>query len=62
MNTAELEREFKRKVSDEIDIEREGIDRYVVYTPFMFDDGDHFVIVLKKHDDQWRFTDEGQRC
>jgi len=59
MNTVELEREFKRKVSDEIDVEREGIDRYIVYTPFMFDDGDHFVIVLKKHDDRWRFTDEG---
>lgn len=59
MNTTELEREFKRKVSEEIDVEREGIDRYIVYTPFMFDDGDHFVIVLKKHDDHWRFTDEG---
>lgn len=59
MNTAELEREFKRKISEEIDVEREGIDRYIVYTPFMFDDGDHFVIVLKKHGDRWRFTDEG---
>ena len=59
MDTAELEREFKRKVSEEIDVEREGIDRYIVYTPFMFDDGDHFVIVLKKRDDRWRFTDEG---
>ncbi len=59
MNTAELEREFKRKVCDEIDVEREGIDRYIVYTPFMFDDGDHFVIILKKRDDQWRLTDEG---
>jgi hypothetical protein len=59
MNTAELEREFKRKVCEEIDVEREGVDRYIVYTPFMFDDGDHFVIVLKKRNDQWRFTDEG---
>jgi hypothetical protein len=59
MNTAELQREFKRKVSNEIDVEREGIDRYIVYTPFMFDDGDHFVIVLKKRDNEWRFTDEG---
>lgn len=59
MNTAGLENELKRKVSAEIDVEREGIDRYIVYTPFMFDDGDHFVIVLKKKDDRWRFTDEG---
>lgn len=59
MNTTQLEREFKRKVSAEIDVEPEGIDRYIVYTPFMFDDGDHFVIILKKRDNQWRFTDEG---
>ena len=59
MNTTQLEREFKRKVSEEIDVELEGLDRYIVYTPFMFDDGDHFVIVLKKHNDRWRFTDEG---
>ncbi len=59
MNTAGLVNEFKCKVSEEIDVEHEGIDRYIVYTPFMFDDGDHFVIVLKKHDDHWRFTDEG---
>lgn len=59
MDTAELEREFKRKVCDEIGVEREGIDRYIVYTPFMFDDGDHFVIILKRRDDKWRLTDEG---
>ena len=59
MDTAELEREFKRKVCNEIGVEREGIDRYIVYTPFMFDDGDHFVIILKKRDDHWRLTDEG---
>jgi len=59
MNTKGLEKDFKHKVSAEIAVEREGIDRYIVYTPFMFDDGDHFVIVLKKHGDGWRFTDEG---
>jgi len=59
MNTAELQREFKRKVCDEIDVEQEGLDRYIVYTPFMFDDGDHFVILLKKRKEQWHFTDEG---
>ena len=59
MDTAELEREFKQKVCAEIGVEREGIDRYIVYTPFMFDDGDHFVIILKKRDDHWCLTDEG---
>lgn len=59
MNTAELRKEFKRKVCEEIDVEPEGLQRFVVYTPFMFDDGDHFVIVLKKLAGHWVFTDEG---
>lgn len=59
MDTAELQRVLKRKVCDEIEIEQEGLDRYIVYTPFMFDDGDHFVVVLKKNGTRWCFTDEG---
>ena len=59
MNTVELERDFRRKVCDEIGVQREGVDRYIVYTPFMFDDGDHFVILLKKRAGQWCLTDEG---
>jgi hypothetical protein len=59
MNVAELQKEFKRKVCEEIDVEPEGLARFVVYTPFMFDDGDHFVIILKKSADRWILTDEG---
>ena len=59
MNATELKKEFKRKVCDEIDVEPEGIDRFIVYTPFMFDDGDHFVIIMKRHNDRWHLTDEG---
>ena len=59
MNTAELRKELKRKVCEEIEVESEGLQRFVVYTPFMFDDGDHFVIVLKRLTDRWVFTDEG---
>ncbi len=59
MNVAELQKEFKRKVCEEIDVESEGLARFVVYTPFMFDDGDHFVIILKKLADRWILTDEG---
>ena len=39
-------------------LESEGIQRYRVFTPFRFDDGDHLVIVLKKEDSQWLLTDE----
>ena len=59
MNVTELQKEFKQKVCNEIDIEQQGLDRFVVYTPFMFDDGDHFVIVLKRSGKQWILTDEG---
>jgi len=59
MNTVDLEREFRRKVSEQVRIEAQGLERYVVFQPFMFDDGDHFVVVLKKDRQQWIFTDEG---
>ncbi len=59
MNVAELQKEFKQKVCEEIDVEPEGLTRFVIYTPFMFDDGDHFVIVLKRLANRWIFTDEG---
>lgn len=55
----EIERDFKRKLCDEVGVEHEGLDRYVVYTPFTFDDGDHFVTVLKRRGDRWVLTDEG---
>lgn len=51
--------EFRNKVSREIDIEQEGLDRFIIYSPFMFDDGDHFVVILRKKHNGWYFTDEG---
>ncbi len=59
MNATELKKELKQKVCDEIDVESEGLERFIVYTPFMFDDGDHFVIVLKRLDNNWVYSDEG---
>ena len=59
MNGAALIETFRGKVCNEIDVEAEGVDRYVVYTPFMFDDGDHFVVVLRKEPNGWILTDEG---
>jgi hypothetical protein len=52
--------EFKNKVNREIDIAKEGLDRYIVLTPFMFEDGDHFPIILRKdQESNWMLTDEG---
>ena len=58
MNLASVKDEFKTKVSDQIDLEPEGEGRFLVVTPFRFEDGDHFVIVLKKEAGQWILTDE----
>lgn len=55
----EIIRSFREKVCAEVDLEGEGLDRFIVYTPFMFDDGDHFVVILRKHQGDWVLSDEG---
>ncbi len=54
-----IEREFKEKVSSKIRLQAEGVERYRVFTPFMFDDGDHLAVVLKQDDGSWVLSDEG---
>ncbi len=59
MSVETIERDFKAKVSDRIRLMSEGVDRYQVFTPFVFDDGDHLVIVLKRQNSHWVLSDEG---
>jgi hypothetical protein len=59
MDDTDLIRTFQEKLCKEIEIESLGINGYAVYTPFMFDDGDHFVVLLKKGAGGWYFTDNG---
>lgn len=54
-----ITKEFKTKVCEEIRLLEEGENRFRVFTPFRFDDGDHFSIVLKKEKNQWLLSDEG---
>ncbi len=54
-----IERDFKRKVCDQIRVSSEGVDRYRVFTPFIFSDGDHLSIILKRENHHWMLTDEG---
>jgi len=54
-----IERSFREKVCERLRLASEGLDRYRVLTPFMFDDGDHLAIVLKREDGGWVLTDEG---
>jgi len=59
MDIESLEKEFRKKVCDEIEIIGEGKDRFVVATPFTFEDGDNLNTILKKNGAGWYFTDEG---
>jgi len=54
-----IEKEFKSKVCNEVRLLQEGVDRFRVFTPFLFDDGDALAIVLRKSENEWFLTDEG---
>ncbi len=43
-----IEKQFKQKISDKITLAPEGKERFRIFTPFMFEDGDHLVTLLKK--------------
>jgi hypothetical protein len=59
MNPESIVQEFRRKVCEGIRLTSEGVNRYIVFTPFMFDDGDHLSILLKRENDKWYLSDEG---
>ena len=59
MNTAVIEKSFREKVCAKIRIVLEGDERFRVFTPFLFEDGDHLAIVLKKQENTWVLSDEG---
>jgi hypothetical protein len=59
MTVEAIEKDFKKKVSELLRLKAEGLDRYRVFTPFLFEDGDHLAIVLKRNQDRWLLTDEG---
>ena len=59
MTTKTIERDFREKVSAQVNLLAEGRMRYRVLTPFHFEDGDHLAIVLKQEAGLWVLTDEG---
>lgn len=58
MSIETIEQSFKARISDKVRIASEGQNRYRVFTPFRFDDGDHLSIVLKQDDGKWMLSDE----
>ena len=59
MSIKTTEKAFLETVAAEIRLAADSKDRFRVFTPFRFDDGDHLAIVLKKEGDRWVISDEG---
>ena len=59
MNTTNIEQDFQKKVCEEVHLLPEGLSRYVVDLPFTFDDGDHYIVVLRGVAGEWELSDEG---
>ncbi|MBM4275037.1 MAG: DUF1828 domain-containing protein [Deltaproteobacteria bacterium] len=55
----DIESDFRKKVCSEIFLVSEGLKRYRVVHPFLFEDGDHLVILLKQENGRWMLSDEG---
>ncbi len=58
INLSDIERKLKNEISGEISLKEEGFNRFRIFNPYEFDDGDHFCIFLKKENGRWKFTDE----
>ena len=59
MVTETVEHDFRSKVSAKVRLLQEGINRYRVFTPFLFDDGDHLSVILRRDAGGWALSDEG---
>ena len=58
MSIETIERDFHQKISAKVRLAPEGMKRFRVFTPFLFEDGDHLSIVLKKEGMRWVLSDE----
>ena len=59
MEIESIVKDFKSKVCEQLRVVPEGNGRFRVFTPFLFEDGDHLAIVLKKDSRGWMLSDEG---
>src|SRR6266581_2764923 len=58
MNLDSIRDQFRTRICEQVDLQPEGEGRFVVFTPFRFEDGDHFAIILKKEGSSWILSDE----
>ena len=59
MTAERICQEFQEQVSAKIRLVAAGPNRFRVFTPFVFDDGDHLAFVLRNEDAEWVLSDEG---
>ncbi|MBF0165557.1 MAG: DUF1828 domain-containing protein [Magnetococcales bacterium] len=59
MMMTSIEQDFREKVCAQTRLASEGMQRFRVFTPFLFHDGDHLSIVLKNEQGRWVLSDEG---
>ncbi len=61
MDPPSVESELRSRICESIRVipDPEDSNRFVIASPFTFDDGDMISIVLKRADNTWYFTDEG---
>lgn len=59
VRTSAIEKKLQEGVRSRVRLYPDGEDRFRVSTPFVYDDGDHFGIILKKQGDGWLLSDEG---
>jgi hypothetical protein len=59
MALLDIQRSFKESACGEIEVVSSGLNRFIVHVPFTFDDGDHFVVLLKEEGGSWFLSDEG---
>lgn len=59
MDINNLENSLRHLVDVPVRLLDEGDNRFRVFTPYTFNDGDHFSIVAKEENGQWVFSDEG---
>lgn len=59
MTIESIQAAFRERVAEQIRVQPEGLDRFRVFTPFQFPDGDNLAIVLQRIGSQWVLSDEG---
>ena len=56
-NLSDIEIKLRDKISNEISLREEGVNRFRIFNPYEFDDGDHFSIFLKKENGRLPFSE-----